>query len=131
MLDDTTFDEDMENSDEDSEEDEGSEYVPSETTSESDTGADGTLENLVGEPPQEPCKFLLLLPRELRDKVRGFSANVLDCVPCSDCKLTYLDLQIRPKTGHSHFRPHNQVQVLVLSQANDDSEQTYLAFANL
>ena len=81
MLDDLVSDEDVEDSDEDDERDEGSEYLPSETISETrselDVEAVSTVEELVESTPVQTCKFLLLLPRELRDKVRVFSTNIL------------------------------------------------------
>ena len=84
MLDVLVSDEDVEDYDEDDGRDEGSEYVPSENTSETrselDMEAVSIVEELVESTPVQPCKFLLLLPRELRDKVRVFSANVLNCV---------------------------------------------------
>ena len=90
MLDDLVSGEDVEDYDEDDEDDEddegdeGSEYLPSENTSETrselDMEAVSTVEELVEMTPVQPCKFLLLLPRELRDKVRVFSANVLNRV---------------------------------------------------
>lgn len=61
-------DEDMEESDEESEEDEGSLYSPSEFLSEVGREELGDDEDLLG-PPPEDCRFLVLLPRELRDKV--------------------------------------------------------------
>lgn len=62
-------DEDMEDYSEESEEDEGSLYVQSEATS--DLGGEEFDEDkvLMELPPKDPCKFLVLLPRELRDKV--------------------------------------------------------------
>ena len=62
-------DEEMEDDYQESQEDEGSLYVPTEATS--DLGDDGLVGN---EDPTElplidPCNFLMLLPRELRDKV--------------------------------------------------------------
>ena len=87
MLDVLVSDEDVEDYDEDDEDDkrdEGSEYVPSDDTSETrselDMEAVSTVEELVESTPVQPCKFLLLLPRELRDKVRVFSANDLNYV---------------------------------------------------
>lgn len=87
MLNDLASDEDGEDYDEgyeDDERDEGSEYQPSENTSQTrselDMEAVSTVEDLVESIPEQTCKFLLLLPRELRDKVRVFSANVLKCV---------------------------------------------------
>ena len=75
--------EDYDEDDEDDEQDEGSEYLPSENTSDTrsevDMEAVSTVEGLVESTPAETCK-LLLLPRELRDKVRTLSANVLKCV---------------------------------------------------
>ena len=81
MLDDVQdSDEDMEDYDEESEEDEGSLYAPSEATSElsieeeEETSRDADLVEL---PLVDPCNFLLLLPRELRDKVRVLSAATI------------------------------------------------------
>lgn len=79
MLDDVQdSDEDMEDYDEESEEDEGSLYAPSEATSElsieeeeEEASRDADLVEL---PLVDPCNFLLLLPRELRDKVGVLSA---------------------------------------------------------
>lgn len=80
MLDDVQdSDEDMEDYDEESEEDEGSLYAPSEATSElsiEDEEASRDAE-LVELPIVDPCNFLLLLPRELRDKVRVLSAATI------------------------------------------------------
>lgn len=71
-------DEDMEDYDEESEKDEGSLYAPTEATSE--LGREEPEENkgLMEMPPIDPCKFLVLLPRELRDKVCTLSAT--NCV---------------------------------------------------
>ena len=80
MLDDVQdSDEDMEDYDEESEEDEGSLYAPSEATSElsieeEEASRDADLVEL---PLVDPCNFLLLLPRELRDKVRVLSAATI------------------------------------------------------
>ena len=80
MLDDVQdSDEDMEDYDEESEEDEGSLYAPSEATSElsmeeEEPSRDADLVEL---PLVDPCNFLLLLPRELRDKVRVLSAATI------------------------------------------------------
>lgn len=80
MLDDVQdSDEDMEDYDEESEEDEGSLYAPSEATSElsieeEEASRDADLVEL---PLVDPCNFLLLLPRELRDKVRVLSAAAI------------------------------------------------------
>ena len=66
------------------ERDEGFEYLPnknpSETRSDLDMKAVSTVEELVESTPVQTCKFLLLLPRELRDKVRVFRANFLKSV---------------------------------------------------
>ena len=82
MFDDLVSDEDVEDYDEDDEDDERDEgYLPSENTSETrselDMEAVSTVEELVESTPVQTCKFLLLLPRELRDKVRVFIANLL------------------------------------------------------
>lgn len=61
-------DEDMEDSDKESEDDKGSVYLPSETPSEVDGERLDEDKGLLG-PPPEDCRFLVLLPRELRDKV--------------------------------------------------------------
>lgn len=80
MLDDVQdSDEDMEDYDEESEEDEGSLYAPSEVTSElsieeEEASRDADLVEL---PLVDPCNFLLLLPRELRDKVCVLSAATI------------------------------------------------------
>ena len=74
MLDDIQdSDEDMEDYEE-SEEDEGSLYAPSETTSELSIEEVSRDADLIELPRVDPCKFLLLLPRELRDKVGVLSA---------------------------------------------------------
>lgn len=80
-------DEDMEDYDEESEKDEGSLYAPTEATSE--LGREEPEENkgLMEMPPIDPCKFLVLLPRELRDKIYGFVLK-LD-TPISDHKLKF------------------------------------------
>lgn len=80
MLDDVQdSDEDMEDYDEESEEDEGSLYAPSEATSELSIEEDEASRDadLVVLPLVDPCNFLLLLPRELRDKVRVLSAATI------------------------------------------------------
>lgn len=78
MLDDVQdSDEDMEDYDEESEEDEGSLYAPSEATSELSIEEEEEASrdvDLVELPLVDPCNFLLLLPRELRDKVGVLSA---------------------------------------------------------
>ena len=79
MLDDVQdSDEDMEDYDEESEEDEGSLYAPSEATSELSIEEEASRDaDLVELPLVDPCNLLLLLPRELRDKVRVFSAATI------------------------------------------------------
>ena len=76
--------EDYDEDDENDERDQGSEYLPSENTSETRSEVDmealSTVEELAESTPVRPCMFLQLLPRELRDKVRVFSANVLNRV---------------------------------------------------
>ena len=83
----------MEEPDEEIEEDEGSLYQPSETPSEVDREEIDDDKDLLGSPLEE-CRFLALLPRELRDKVcpprgpigiRSMLWNMLTC----------LDLRIR------------------------------------
>ena len=59
----------MEDYDEESAEDEGSIYAPTEATGELDEEDSFEDEDLMELPLEEPCKFLVLLPRELRDKV--------------------------------------------------------------
>ena len=67
-------DQEMEDCGEDSEEDEGSLYAPTEATSE--VGEEELVrdEDLMELPLENPCKFLVLLPRELRDKVCTLNA---------------------------------------------------------
>ena len=84
MLDDLASDEDVEDYDEDDEDDErdeGSEYLPSENISETRSELDvehlSAVDEIVESTPVQTCRFLLLLPRELRDKVRVFSTNIL------------------------------------------------------
>ena len=74
-------DEEMDNCDEESEEDEGSLYAPTELTSMSVERSSAEGENLTSAQPPDSCRFLKDLPRELRDKVRAF-------VQLSDCALT-------------------------------------------
>lgn len=63
-------DEDLKDHDEESEEDEGSLYVPSEATSELDMEIVDEEEESLKLLRVPPCTFLLRLPREIRDKVR-------------------------------------------------------------
>ena len=63
------FDREMEVYGEESAENEGSLYAPTEATSELDEEASFKDEDLMELPLENPCKFLVLLPRELRDKV--------------------------------------------------------------
>ncbi len=62
-------DREMEDYSEESVEDEGSIYAPTEATGELDEEDFFKDEDLMEPPLEEPCKFLVLLPRELRDKV--------------------------------------------------------------
>ena len=94
----------MKDYDEESEEDEGSLYVPSEATSELNTEVVNTYEALVKPSPLHPCMFLLLLPREIRDKVRVLRVTFYGRTHALTICFTYLDLRIRPEIGHSHVR---------------------------
>lgn len=67
-------DQEMEDCGEDSEEDEGSLYAPTEATSELSEEEPIKLEDLMELPLEDPCKLLVLLPRELRDKVCTLNA---------------------------------------------------------
>lgn len=71
-------DEQMEDRGEESEEDEGSLYAPTEATSElgGELGEDEPKEDehSVELPPIDSCKFLVSFPRELRDKGCALSA---------------------------------------------------------
>ena len=69
-------DEDMCDYDEDSEEDEGSLYVPSVVESDLDMEEPNKYEKSVELPRPNSCKFLLLLPREIRDKVCVLSTAI-------------------------------------------------------
>ena len=69
-------DEDMLDYDEESEEDEGSLYVPSDVESDLDMEEPNEYEKLMELPPLNYCKFLLLLPREIRDKVCVLSTTI-------------------------------------------------------
>ena len=62
-------DEDMRDYDEGSEEDEGSLYAPTEIIGELSIEEPYWDENLIQLPHPDPCQFLLVLPREVRDKV--------------------------------------------------------------
>ena len=75
MSEDLGFDEDKEDYDEESMGDDRSEYVLSEATSELDMETVSTSETLVESLTVPPCRFLTLLPRELRDKVCILSVN--------------------------------------------------------
>lgn len=63
-------DDDLKDYDEESGEDEGSLYVPSEATSELDMETVDEEEESLKLLRVPPCTFLLGLPREIRDKVR-------------------------------------------------------------
>ena len=70
---------DMEDYDDESGEDQGSLYAPTEATSELGYTSGEELNKdtaLIGPSLRDPCKFLLLLPRELRDKVRAIVASI-------------------------------------------------------
>ncbi len=69
-------DEDIGGYDEESEEDEGSLYAPTEATSELGVQEANEVEESMQLSHPDPCAFLLLLPRELRDKVCGFNATI-------------------------------------------------------
>ena len=62
-------DQEMEDSNQESDEDEGSLYAPTEATSELGEENSNEYEGTMKPPPMDPCMFLVLLPRELRDKV--------------------------------------------------------------
>lgn len=77
-----TPDEDLRDYDEESEEDEGSLYVPSEATSDLDMEIVDKEEESLKLLRVPPCMFLLRLPREIRDKVRFHCAHALTICLC-------------------------------------------------
>lgn len=69
-------DEEMDDYDEESKEDEGSLYAPTEATSELGGERPYKDDDFMELSLVDPCKFLMLLPRELRDKVCALSASI-------------------------------------------------------
>ncbi|CAD6578485.1 MAG: hypothetical protein ASARMPRED_008733 [Alectoria sarmentosa] len=91
-------DEEMEDYSEKSEEDEGSLYAPTEATSEVSEENPDEDEDSIEVSTIEPCNFLELLPRELRDKIYGYVLKLdtplsdhghkFKCMSCSNLTVT-------------------------------------------